>query len=460
MNKFTTRAQENLPTQPVTVYNKFGLKENPFPSTPIINRESTNDRVNGNIYEPVIREKEFDRLKSGFLKHAQNDPNHNRLGYIIDTSYVGRGNGKSTFLINVVKMINNGFDLDISSGINKCFALYLSPEPGGRNKTFHSLADLLFEALLSYRTLDYALSVLRLRAIEELQPGFTMKEATDGAILEALSIGDWYKENKLDLASINHLIFKNEYLQELPPEFPLFLNRGSLFQEPLTQNGFSSYYQELRGASSRIEFMFDHLVSFFCAAGFNGAYVFVDDFERIPDFQSARQKRDFAFELRRCLFDGSYRNAKLGFMDFLIVLHAGVPRLIADSWAESGMDSRAPIVSPVEADHVILFQPISREHAQLLLQKYLEKYRTRHSSKLIYPFTEDGVDKMCEIAELNAAKILKLAYQLLEIAVKQPTVQQINSAFIEHQLTAGGLKEIGESIAEVESIDLMKKADG
>lgn len=41
------------------------------------------------------------------------------------------------------------------------------------------------------------------------------------------------------------------------------------------------------------------MVYLFLASGFNGAYIIVDDFERIPDFQSDRQKRDFALEIRR-----------------------------------------------------------------------------------------------------------------------------------------------------------------
>ncbi len=64
--------------------------------------------------------------------------------------------------------------------------------------------------------------------------------------------------------------------------------------------------------------MFSQMVRFFQAADFNGAYVLVDDFERIPDFQSARQKKDFALELRSVLFDGSYVNARVGFLNFLL----------------------------------------------------------------------------------------------------------------------------------------------
>jgi hypothetical protein len=111
----------------------------------------------------------------------------------------------------------------------------------------------------------------------------------------------------------------------------------------VSQADFKAHYEQLKRGAERLTFVFSHLVRLFQAADFNGAYLLVDDFERIPDFQSARQKRDFALELRSVLFDGLYLNARAGFFNFLLVLHAGVPRLISEAWQESGMETRSPI---------------------------------------------------------------------------------------------------------------------
>jgi hypothetical protein len=96
------------------------LKENPFPSSPFVNPESNDSRTNGDIYEPSIREKEFEQVQKNFLAVPQSNPNHLRLGYIEDTSYVGRGNGKSAFLLNLQKKINRDFGGGMSNIVQNC----------------------------------------------------------------------------------------------------------------------------------------------------------------------------------------------------------------------------------------------------------------------------------------------------------------------------------------------------
>jgi hypothetical protein len=128
-------------------YERFHLSENPFPTEPV-NKDSADRRINGDIYEAEIRTKEYSLIETAFLKTPQSDRNRLRLGYICDTSYIGRGNGKSAFLVNLAQTINANYCLDISDEANKCFAIYVTPEPGGRTKTFPAFLDLVFEAML------------------------------------------------------------------------------------------------------------------------------------------------------------------------------------------------------------------------------------------------------------------------------------------------------------------------
>ena len=113
----------------------------------------------------------------------------------------------------------------------------------------------------------------------------------------------------------------------------LFLKAGTLFILHSLVPKILKLLQRLKKPKERIDFLFTHLVKFFLAGNVNGAYILVDDFEEIPDFQSSRQKKDFALEFRSCFFDGYYTNAKIGFFNILLVLHAGVPRLMSDTWA-------------------------------------------------------------------------------------------------------------------------------
>jgi len=56
-------------------FQKFYLIENPFPSEPVVNKDSMDKRINGNIYEIEIRRKEYEQIVSCFLRQPQSDPN-------------------------------------------------------------------------------------------------------------------------------------------------------------------------------------------------------------------------------------------------------------------------------------------------------------------------------------------------------------------------------------------------
>ena len=403
-------------------YEKLNLKENPFPTTPTINSESPDKRYNGEIYEGAIRENEMKKIEDNFLKVSQNDFNHLRIGYILDTSYVGRGNGKSSFSINLLKNINNKYCLDFSYGQNKCFGLYISPEPSGRTKSFYSLIDLIFQVIINTNIIEYCLASIRLEGLISIY-SFDYKSEFKGEeeIIKNLNDQNWFDEKKFDLHKISSTFKTNTYLNLLPPEFPIDKATLSLWNQKIKSKSdfFDYYYHTIKKGKERIDFIFNDLVNFFLGSGFNGAYIIIDDFERIPDFQSDRQKRDFALELRTNFFDGMSQNAKRGFYNVFLMLHAGVPRLIEKAWSESGLEQRSPISGAnVNVNHLILFEKLNPTHAELLLKKYLNEFRINKDVDDLAPFTKEAVTRIGEISEYNAAGILQKANILIENAIK------------------------------------------
>lgn len=431
MNKYAKKPKAE-PTLQQGKFEKFNLRENPFPSAPFVNPGSTDARTNGDIYEDSIRQSEFLWIKENFLAVPQSDPNHLRLGYIIDTSYVGRGNGKSAFLINLQKQINRDFCLTLSNELNKCFALTLVPETSGKTKTFENLVDVFMSYIFQSTIIDDALAALRLDAILSLEEDFQIEAnfSSENDLREKLNSLDWYTQSRRDFRQINQQILSNPFLQGLPPDFPLYHSNGPLFPRIATQISFLEYYQMLRRGKPKIEFAFSHLVNLFLAAGFTGAYIFIDDFERIPDFQTQRQRRDFALELRTCLYDGLYTNARIGFYNFFFVIHPGVVPLIQEAWGQSGIEQRASIFPKGTPKHIVRFEKMSLEHAYALVQKYLQEYRI-HSTTAddLTPFTKDAIAKIAEVSEFNAAKILRMAYEVLERAA-QHNIEQIDASIV------------------------------
>lgn len=445
-------------------YERFYLTENPFPTEPV-NKDSTDQRINGDIYESEIRTKELASITEAFIKKPQSDRNRLRLGYICDTSYIGRGNGKSAFLVNLAQLINKNYCLDISDEVNKCFAVYVVPEPGGRTKTFPSFVDLIFESIMNSGIIDISLASLRLSAATTLysEKNFSDLVQDEDELVNKLNSEDWFKEVGVEHASLVQEILKNPYLQSVPSDFPLMKGRNSLFKPFVAAKDFSNYYFEIaRKGRPRLEFVFSHLVQMFFAAGFNGAYILVDDFERIPDFQSSRQRKDFAIELRTILLDGPYKSAHTGFYNMLLTLHAGVPQLISEAWGLSGLGNRYPIAPKVESDHWIAFEKLSNKHVSLLLKKYLAAYRvSQKNGNDLTPFTNGAVSLIAEINENNAAKILSTCWNLLERAAENPEQNIIDKRFVREkteQVYEGSEQE--PTIEDPTATDLMKKAMG
>ena len=462
MSKLLARPKQTHTIDSPARFQKFNLMENPFPSEPAVNKESKDKRINGEIYELEIRRKEYSQIEQVFLVKPQTDPNHIRLGYIMDTSYIGRGNGKSAFLVQLNHKINNQYCLDISNGTNKCFSLIIQPEPGGRTKTFPLFVDLIFQSIINSNIIKNSLAILRLNALLALYNKADLVD-DDEKLISSLSDPKWYDKNNYDLNKISKYIVENPDLGDLPSDFPLVREQRSLLREFITEDHFKDhYFKILRKPKERFDFVFTHLVKFFMASTFNGAYVLVDDFERIPDFQSARQKKDFALELRSCLFDGMYYNARVGFYTFILVLHAGVPRLIADAWSESGMETRSPI-SRHESPHLVPFEKLTQEYALMLLSKYLDEYRIEETDmKNLFPFTEGAINAIGAYSEYNASKMLKMAYDALDRASTINDIRQIDADFVEKLFgTSGGLElEDTQTIDTAESTDLIGKAKG
>lgn len=445
-------------------YEIFNLNENPFPVTPFVNKVSIDNRYNGRIYESRIREAEYNQIIDYFIKVPQTDPNHIRLGYILDNSYVGRGNGKSAFTLNLVDNINKEFCLDISEDVNKCFGLHISPEPGGRTKTFADFVDLIFEDILNKNIIKYTLAALRIESILEI-PNSNVNINSDfednADMVNKLNDPKFFDKKKLSISTITNLFYKNNNFSKLPTNFPLSKDRNKFFGSNVTrQEDFANYYKELKKPKEKMQFVFNDLPLFFEAGGFNGSYIIIDDFERIPDFQSEKLKQEFALEIRTNFFDGIFQNAKVGFYNLILVLHAGVPRLIEKAWTVSGMDRRSPILSEegVFSKHIIYFNKLNENHAKSLLEIYLEQFRLKKDSNTIKPFTNEAIALLSEKSEFNASSILERSHLLIEEAIKE-NVESIDVNYVNIKLGKAQENILEHNdISKEESDDLFKKS--
>ncbi|WP_113639246.1 hypothetical protein [Nubsella zeaxanthinifaciens] len=443
-------------------FEQYALVENPFPSTPYVNQDSPEKKYNGSIYEESIRLDEFNKISLNFLKVPQANPDHLRLAFISDTSFIGRGNGKSSFLLQLHKTINKDYCLDISDNQNKCFSIYFSPEGSGVVKNFDKFVDNFFLAICKSNIINEALAVLRYEAITNLNKwneGSDPSELEEAELINNLNNTEWVRSNVSCYKKyFTKVILENSWLTSLPSEFPLYRDLTTVSLS--NQETFVEYYKTLRKDKAKLDFVFDHLVGLFLAAGFNGSYVLVDDFEKIPDFQSSNQKKDFSTQLRAVLFDGGYLNARIGFFNFFLALHAGVPRLMQEAWSLAGMEQRVPMIpSSTEQKHIINFSKLENKHAVTLIKKYLLEFReSSYTGDELYPFNEDSIVSLANNSEMNISKMLKNANHILELA-SEADVKNIDTDFIKGYFSKKSDTSISdeEMVAKSQTVDLISK---
>lgn len=416
MNKYT--AKPKVIPEIKSNYERYNLKDNPFPYDPFLEPESDNVRVNGTIYNEAIKSKELKRLENIFLKQTI-DGNHKRLGYLIDANYTGRGNGKSALLLHLKNKINNDYGYAVSDGVNRTFALYVKPQPSGQTAKFWQLSEDIIKQILKLDLISDCLITLRYKAIESFEGGYEklvelLKEEDD---FNNLLNSDWLNKNGFSEFHINEIVAKDLRNNGVSSDLanPIAQMPGMAKELIL---GLSCQQPESWKKKNISIFLFDQLVKFFITANFNGGYILLDEFEKIVDSQKISEKNEFAAELRHNLLEGGVQGAARGFFTIIFAMHPGVPNLIVESWEKSGINARSPL--PIgkgeEEPHIIFFNNLQKENIAELLVVYLEYFRIEKSDEKsgLYPFEQSAIDRIAELAKYNTAKTLKFANIVLE----------------------------------------------
>ena len=415
MNKFT-RKPDTKPSEIRDVFLKFNLKENPFPYNPFIEPESDDPKRNGEIFDEKIRHKELEKFERNFLKQPI-EGDHNRVGYLMESSFTGRGNGKSAFLVNIQNSINKDFGATVSMNINKCFSLYFKAKASGQNAKFWQVSQEIIKELASKKIFEDCLVTLRYKLLEEnLWLDEIQKEMIEEQDYYNLLSNAW-----LTKKGINFPVFNSKLRQKLIDAgistdlATLLANKSSEASKNIIEN-YIVEKQEPWKKKELNRFLFDELCRLFILSDFNGCYILLDEFEKIADFQKPAERIEFAYELRQNILESSLQSGITGFFIFVITMHPGTQRLILESWEKSGINARSPLPGEdfMEAPHVISFEDIKKQDISALLKVYLDYYRVDPKEKTgLYPFDEEAVNMIAEVSKYNAARILKFSHMLL-----------------------------------------------
>lgn len=394
------------PSKSPSPYARLRLTNNPFTADPIIRPRSKDSRTNGSIFADGCRREVISRFEKLLLRGEDFD-NRARLALLWSEGdkESGRGTGKTALLRHFQHRINQDWGMTEFGAFN-VGVIYVA---------FPDQVDRLFSEQLAWAALldahDSGLlrtgaATLRLRCLEALD-----KEAATA--LEA-RIGQ-EEEHGRDAAD---LLFDKELLEQCGVNVSKLeeVTVDRIVDEDvrvdvaraLASGDFESYLRALRrdgnvrpywvtrdtkGLGIARDLLFNDVVKFLELAGFQGAYLFIDDIENLTDQMANREAIEFAKELALGFVRPGRAAGDRRFLTGVITTHQQAATKLARGWGEAGLQG---VVRLDPAADTSIKVPLPTEDGALeMLAAYIKEHRSEGEEVAhLHPFTEAAARKL------------------------------------------------------------------
>ncbi len=422
------RRGKEMPIDKSARYAKLGLTDNPFPAEPTVSPDHPDPRRNGSIYCETLHEDKMQSFESLLIARSEG-PTVRPLVFLMDhTTARGRGIGKTAFLNRRQNEILRDFGSAASRGDEVVFAVHIIPPVNPECRKFWELTRLICDRLIDRNVILQA--VCRLRATYPKMPETVFEEVGEiDEWPETIGSDDWLRERRVDRHELNRHVRQQLYKAGV----------RDMVADKIAANGNnravlrSWLFSSMKITTWRKEgpqIVFDDFVKVFRAAGFTRGLLLIDEMEKIVRPQNSTERRNFVESLRYFLIDGDCEAARTGFYGTVLTIHPGIQELLLQHWQVTGLDRSAPLHEPDVKQNEISFGPLSREHADLLVQEYLGHYGKDTASTGVSPFTKEAIDAALVKSRHVPGPMLNLLFNAIERAAERG-VESIDGPFIE-----------------------------
>ena len=308
----------------VSAYELLGLKDLPFPGTPVVDPYNEDPRRNGSIYAESTAQEAIETFEN-LLIRPDDFRNRVRLAYLWSKgdSQSGRGVGKTALLRYFRQRINNDWGQTEFKSQFSAVVVYVAFPNQVDRRYMEQLALSALVDICRSGVLKASRAALRLSVMEEEQGVAVLKglegverpeNLLDDSILQANEVVpaklDAAVEAKLRGEGIHPWVAQmlaqgrfEEYLRSLRKD-------GNL--EPLYVPRDTKILDHSRGL------LFNEAVRYLRAANFEGGYLFVDDIENLSDQMARRDRIEFAKEFGLCTVRPGYANTAYNFFSCVL----------------------------------------------------------------------------------------------------------------------------------------------
>jgi hypothetical protein len=434
-----------------SIYAPLGLKDLPFPTEPVADPYSYDERRNGTIYaESPVRAKieQFEQL----LIRPNDFSNRVRLAYLWakGDQQSGRGMGKTALLRYFRQRINKDWGNSEFSGQFSAVVVYIAFTEQIDRRHMEQLALSALYDICKNGVLDASRAVLRLEALTEEQADVVLNNSDGRDEAELLNDDALLQAKGIETASLDEKIARQLIREGVDEKAAIALAQGQFEQylRSFRRDGnLKPFYvpRDTKILDYSRKILFDDMVKYLRAAGFAGGYLFIDDIENLVDQMARKQQIEFAKEFAICTVRPGYANTAYNFFSCVLTTHQQASVRLAQAWADAGLAAIARL-DPASPNSVELPLP-SKDQAREILVAHLDYYRANPADKgTIKPFTEDGIEALLRNRQLpriflaDAAKVIQKAVregattvnaELVNAATTDSSVSQFSFDFTE-----------------------------
>ena len=446
------RTAQALPGSP---YQRlYGLRENPFPSMALFSPTVDDPRRNGEIYDKAFRAEEEQQFFNLFVQPPIGAPPV-QLGFIrVDSQAGGLGNGKSVFLHQMMKRINEQAWEDWASDPDDpslfALAVHILPEPR-RQRHFWQLVHLIFQtlatdSLFSAIDVQFRAALLFSMLNDEQLAALMEREAADVTAILASSAGfrELLRKNQLTIDS-----FYEQAERQLRGLYPTlsesflgdFVAAGCELAglwEKWREEGiaYSSYQWRKNG----IQWLINGLIPVMMIAGYQRFYLLLDEFEKIYIYQKSRERDEFLDALRQYFYERDSAAVRNQFISTVLTIHPSIYRYLDNHWRRVGLDHLVPLEATRIAHHSVELGTSTTEKLTQLLITYIDWFRMDGQEKrqgTPYPFADNALEPTIEAAHFYPRNTLWYAHTILKKAASEKRPAPITRHFVEEVINNG-----------------------
>jgi len=403
-------------------HKNLGLKRNPFPKRPGVIVGSLDDRENGDIYLPDIRQDETSKFKKILIPHPEKaEPK--TITFLLDyATRKGRGIGKTAFLKYQQKTIMQDLGYELTDGNNVLLAVYITPVIDSSYRKFWNISKLIIDSLIEQDVISLALC--RIRAFYGGIEDEVLNQVTDN-LQDTIGDDNWlekkykdinktYDRNDLNFKVISKL--KSEGIEiGLAKIITNYGNNSILFKKWFIEKQKDSYWRD-----NANKVLFDSLVRLFNVARFTKCILLFDELEKIIVRQNQSERRMFCESLRYCFIDGGFENIPLSFYSIFLTIHPYLQELLNPHWKAAGLQRFSYLSGELTDDYTVYFKSLSEASAIPLAKAYLDVSRINPTLEdELYPFTEEALKEALTSTMGIPGKYLTLLSKAIESAVDE-----------------------------------------